>query len=286
MGVSALRPSVNKAIKLTAFPSLVLRFNATLPQNNQLQSRNLWRRYAKYKMENFSMPAEPSTLFSEIRSWLELFYFASGIVVMFLIGFGLWQLKLAKDQISLAKDQLETSKNIFKTQSKRASVEAAVVECRRFSETVIHDSLALQKFCEDNEITYFDDVVFEKTEDGFRINAKDVKAEHVRKLADAEDIINRYMNGLEAFSLFFLSGVADEEIAFHTNAKTFIQFAEFAFKLIPACQLESEDFKPVKTLYFLWHKKYEAHKLKIEKKKIETQLSNYKEVKIKAIGTA
>lgn len=35
----------NKAIKLTAFPSLVLWFNATLPQNNQLQSRNLWRRW-------------------------------------------------------------------------------------------------------------------------------------------------------------------------------------------------------------------------------------------------
>lgn len=34
----------SKAIKLTAFPSLVLWFNATLPQNNQLQSRNLWRR--------------------------------------------------------------------------------------------------------------------------------------------------------------------------------------------------------------------------------------------------
>jgi len=31
----------NKAIKLTAFPLLVLWFNATLPQNNQLQSRNL-----------------------------------------------------------------------------------------------------------------------------------------------------------------------------------------------------------------------------------------------------
>lgn len=30
---------------LTAFPFLVLRFNATLPQNNPLQSRSCWRRY-------------------------------------------------------------------------------------------------------------------------------------------------------------------------------------------------------------------------------------------------
>jgi hypothetical protein len=35
---------VNKAIKFTAFPSLVLWLNATLPQNNRLQTRNLLRR--------------------------------------------------------------------------------------------------------------------------------------------------------------------------------------------------------------------------------------------------
>lgn len=42
----------NKAIKLTAFPSLVLWFNATLPQNNQLQSRNLWRRWAASELSS------------------------------------------------------------------------------------------------------------------------------------------------------------------------------------------------------------------------------------------
>ncbi len=37
--------SHNKAIKLTPFPFLVLWLKDTQPQNNQLQSRNLWRRY-------------------------------------------------------------------------------------------------------------------------------------------------------------------------------------------------------------------------------------------------
>ena len=61
-------------------------------------------------------PIDNPSFFSEVRDWLEILYFVSGIVVMILVGFGLWQLKLAKDQISLAKDQLETSKDIFKTQ--------------------------------------------------------------------------------------------------------------------------------------------------------------------------
>ncbi|MGL6397507.1 hypothetical protein ACSZMI_05660 [Aeromonas veronii] len=59
-------------------------------------------------------PIENVTLFSEIRSWLEVLYFASGLVVMVLIGLGLRQLKLAKDQISLAKIKLRQVKIFLK----------------------------------------------------------------------------------------------------------------------------------------------------------------------------
>ncbi|MFQ2213991.1 hypothetical protein [Aeromonas dhakensis] len=230
-------------------------------------------------------PIENATLFSEIRSWLEVLYFASGLVVMVLIGLGLRQLKLAKDQISLAKNQIETSKDIFKTQSKRAAVEAAVVECRRFAETIVQDSIALDKYCTLHGISYFDDVTLTKTENGFQINAKNVKKEDIDKMVGSEEILNRYMNGLEAYALFFLSGVADENIAFHSNAKTFIKFAEKAFKLIPCCEIEDDDMEPIKALYFMWSSKYEAKQLKIKKKEIEKKLSEHKETTIKSIGT-
>lgn len=229
--------------------------------------------------------AELPSLFTEIRAWLEILYFVSGILMMIFVGFGLWQIKLAKDQISLAKDQLETSKDIFKTQSKRASIEAAVVECRRYSETVIQDSIALDKYCEDHEITLFEDIVFKKTEDGFSIDHSAVKKEDVKKLAKAEAIINRYMNGLESYALFFLSGIADENIAFHTNAKQFIESAERGFKIFPFSNVDKDDAEPIKVLYFMWHKKLEAKRLKIEQKNIEKKLSGYKDESIKSIGT-
>jgi hypothetical protein len=230
-------------------------------------------------------PMDAPSLFSEVRDWFELLYFASGIVVMILVGFGLWQLKLAKDQISLAKDQLETSKNIFKTQSKRAAVEASVVECRRYSETIVQDSLALDKYCAEHEITFFDDVIFTKTKDGFSIDTTKVKDGDVKKLSGAEDIINRYLNGLESYALFFLSGIADEKIAFHTNGKEFVRSAEVGFKIFPICGIEKEDAAPVKALYVKWHEKLEAKRLKIEQKEIEKKLSGYKDNDIRAIGT-
>lgn len=204
---------------------------------------------------------------------------------MVLVAFGLWQLKLAKDQLILTKKQLETSKNIFRTQSKRASIEAAVVECRRFSETIVQDALELSEYCKKNEITFFDDAEFIRTEDGFKIDLSEIAKDDAMKLEGAQDIINRYLNGLEAYALFFLGGVADENIAFHTNAKTFIKLAERGFKLFPICNIDEDDAVPIKSLYFRWRKKVEAKDLELEKEKIESKLSNYKQKEIKAIGT-
>jgi len=155
----------------------------------------------------------------------------------------------------------------------------------RFSETLVHDSLALDNFCKDNSITYFDDVFFKKVDREIQVNTKNVKKEDVESLSKAEDIINRFINGLETYALFFLSGIADEEIAFHTNAKTFIEFAEIAFKIFPVCNIEKDDAEPIKALYFMWHEKQEAKRLKIERKEIDSKLANYNEKNIKSMGT-
>lgn len=218
------------------------------------------------------------TEFLKLRNLLEVLYFVSSILIMFFIAFGLWQLKLTKKQI-------ETTKEIFKMQSTRESIEMAIVECRRFSEIIIQDSLALEKFCKENNVTYFKDVIFIKTDNGFKVDPKNVKNTDIEKLRNAEDIINRYLNGLEAYALFFLSGVADEKIAFHTNGKTFIKFAEEGFKLIPISNIENDDFHSVKVLYSMWYKKQEAKKLKIERMKIDKKLSLYEEKNIKPLGT-
>lgn len=224
------------------------------------------------------MTPENVSIFSEVRSWLEILYFISQIVVVFLIAIGLRQLQLAKRQI-------ETTKEIFRTQSKRAAVEAAVVECRRFAETIIQDKLALDKFCDDNKVTYFEDAKFTRTDTGFSIDTKSINKDDLPKLSNANDLINRLLNGVESYALFFLSGVADENIAFHTNAKTYIEMAEHLFKLFPICNVEIDDAEPIKDLYFRWRKKYEVKKLRVEQKEIENKLSTFKDSSLKAIGT-
>ena len=224
------------------------------------------------------MAAENTTAFIEVRNWLEVFYFASQIIVVFLVAFGLRQLQLTKRQIEITKE-------IFKTQSKRAAVEAAVVEGRRFADTLIQNKLALDKYCEKNSISYFEDVVLSISDDSFSINTKNVKEGDLKKLSDSTELINSILNGLESYALYFLSGVADENIAFHSNAKAYLELCGHMFKLFPIFNVAKDDAEPIKALYFMWHKKYEAQKLKVEQKKIEKKLSTYKDSSIKPIGT-
>jgi len=227
--------------------------------------------------EFMASPVEP-TIFLQVRDWLEILYFLSGIIVMILVAFGLWQLKIAKDQ-------LETTKEIFKTQCKRAAVESAVIECRRFSETCVQSSLALRKYCIDNEIKYFEQVEFEETDNGFKLGMKKVEKEGALKLVGAEVILNEFINGLEAYALFFLSGVADEKIAFHSNGSTFVELCEIAFKVFPVAKVSDEDAKPIKALYFMWREKLKANKLKVEQRNIEEKLQGYEDKTLRAIGT-
>ena len=227
--------------------------------------------------EFMTPPVEPS-LFMQVRDWLEILYFLSGVIVMILVALGLWQLKIAKEQ-------LETTKDIFQTQCKRAAVESAVIECRKFSETCVQSSLALRKYCNDNEIKYFEQVTFEETEKGFKVGMKKVEKEGALKLVDAEPILNEFINGLEAYALFFLSGVADEKIAFHSNGATFVTLCETAFKVFPIAKVSDEDAKPIKALYFMWREKLQANKLKIEERNLKEKLQGYEEKSLRAIGT-
>lgn len=213
-----------------------------------------------------------------VRTWLELAYFVSGILTALLVAFGLRQL-------TLAKRQMETTKEIFRTQSRRASVEMAVVECRRFAETIIQDKLALDKFCRDNNVTFFEKATFKRTEEGFTVDVSDTDDGDIDKFKTAHELLNRILNGLEAHALFFLSGVADEDIAFLSIAKPYVNLCEQLFKLFPILNVEEEDAAPIKTLYFRWRKKQDAKKLEVERQAIDKKLSSYKVRPIKPIGT-
>lgn len=222
-------------------------------------------------------PAEP-TSFEVVRSWAEVIYFFSGLGILIVAGLGLYQLKLAKEQITSAK-------KIFRKQSIRASFEAAVTECNRFSDKYFPIAQEFSRFISEKEITFFNDAKIEDVENGFKVNLEDINKDDIEKLSEGISYVTKMANGLEGFALYIVSGVADDNIAFHTLGKIFVQEAERISKILPITNVEQEDCKAIWALYFKWKKRLEHQNLQIEKAEIEKRLAKTKVEKYTAIGT-
>ena len=214
----------------------------------------------------------------DVKEFLSLASSASTIVVAAAAVLALRQLKLAREQI-------ETTKELFKLQSRRASIEAAVVECKRFAETVIQDNVKIMQFCSDESITIFDDVKFSCDGESITVDPRGLNPEHIQKLKKISATINSFCNGIESHALYFLSGVADENLAYHTNARAYLELCETAYKIFALSGKDNEHIAPIQTLYVRWYKRLEAEQLEKEEMKIRTKLATYKNPTIRPIGT-
>ncbi|AMF92960.1 hypothetical protein AL536_05745 [Vibrio fluvialis] len=222
---------------------------------------------------------------SSMKEWLEIAYYFAGIVVSIVAVLGLSQVRLLRKQITVAKEDIQTTKSIARTNSRRAAIELAVSENRRFAETCIQASVKIRKFCTRNEVSYLQDILFERTENGFKLDTSNINAESTKKMVEIEEYINELVNGLESYALYFIGGVADEKMGFLSNGKQYIATCELAFKFFPIADIEDDDFEAVKALYFKWRKMLKEKELRLKEKEIKAELEKHKETYVKAIGT-
>ncbi len=147
----------------------------------------------------------------------------------------------------------------------------AVSENRRFAETCIQASVKIRKFCTRNEVSYLQDILFERTENGFKLDTSNINAESTKKIVEIEEYINELVNGLESYALYFIGGVADEKMGFLSNGKQYIASCELAFKFFPIADVEDDDFEAVKALYFKWRKMLKEKELRLKEKEIKAE---------------
>ena len=93
------------------------------------------------------------------------------------------------------------------------------------------------------------------------------------------------MNMLEGFAMFFVTGLADEEIGYRETA---IAFCELAASLMPAFWFYRETkramYKSVLELYEMWHNRLALERLQERREEVERDLSRVKPRTIKPIG--
>ena len=213
----------------------------------------------------------------ELKEWLEIANYLSTVTLAVVAI-------LALRQISLAKQQIETTKELFKKQSKRASIEATINECKRFADHVIQDHIKIIEHCQKNNITFFSDVKFQRDGDSITVDATNAKKEDAPKLKEMGSLLTSFCNGLEAHAMYFLSGIADENIAYHTNAQSYLDLCEDAYKIFASAGKKSKDIDAIQTLYFRWATRMEKDELAEQQIEINKKLSTFNQTPIRPIG--
>jgi len=105
---------------------------------------------------------------------------------------------------------------------------------------------------------------------------------------DSFNKLNPYLvdvlNALEDFSTFFVSGVADEKMAYHTMSKTYCNTVK---KVAPILMKITNDSKEnnILVLFKIWHTRIEREKAIREREAIDKKIKNNDETTIKPLGT-
>jgi len=72
-----------------------------------------------------------------LRYWLELAYFASGVLIACFAGFGVWQIFLAKKNLELASEALRTAKSDIQIRAMREAIITAAAQCERYAAQIL-----------------------------------------------------------------------------------------------------------------------------------------------------
>ncbi len=210
----------------------------------------------------------------EFRAVLELIYFASGPMLLIVAGIGLWQLKIAKDTARI--------------QASRAALSLSAERCEHYHSHIIPLVNRLDEAVKKHDIKYFTlfEVVIEDKKIQIRPNCKhEVYLEELEKSNKVILEMCDTLNALEAFSVFFISRVADESIAFSSVGKTFCNTVRKYIADIVSVADCGGHYDNLLKLYLMWNSRLESEKLMRDRQKIEKELGKFEKRCILPFGT-
>ena len=212
-------------------------------------------------------------IFDSTKSLLENLYYLSGVLILISIIIGLIQLSFAKKTL--------------KINSKRDAATLAAKQIEIYMTRVIplHNKIFLTEIKE--KIGRPEIKVGEFTTEALiEKMGKDEYMKVVKERIKLLSISLATLNSMEAFSVYFIKEVADEEIAFSSVGRTFTKSVESLYFDIASCRnKESKPFQNLIELYGIWKNKLSKEKLENDKIDLSKQLEAIESVSIKPLGT-
>lgn len=167
-----------------------------------------------------------------LRYWLEIAYFTSGPVLAVFAAFALRQITLTKRAVEVAKKDIET-------RTKRESVILASEKIEEFAKNVFPKMNECKRLIEGAgiELRAWNLIDFKFDESSLQADEKEGAKIWLEKLRASVDGYNgavRLLNSLEAFSIYFANGAADEQIAYPPLSTAFCKYVRWLTPLLIA----------------------------------------------------
>lgn len=212
-----------------------------------------------------------------LKEILEIIYYLTGPALVIVALIGLKQIKIAAEQIKETRESRKIS-------SKREAYKIAAEQCKYYLETIIPILNKLDEIIEEKNLEYFTKSEISITEESIGIkpylndNALD------KVFSSCLEEFSTAINLIEGFSVYFVSGIAAENVGYKTLGRTYTRSVK---KLLPIIIPFGKDksFEHTKSLFFTWNSRIENEKLLKEKIDVEERIKKQKILTINAIGT-
>lgn len=208
------------------------------------------------------------------KSLLENLYYLSGILILISIIIGLYQLSLAKTTL--------------KINSKREAATLGAQQAEIYMTRIV--SLINQLNRLENE----KGVKAPKIEIGdfyYKAILEKIGAQKYLQIDEERKVLTsaylNVLNSLEAFSVYFIKEVADEEIAFSSVGISFTHTVESLYFDIAGCRRDDDSkyFQNIIKLYKLWKNRIKQEEMQKTHKELAEQIKKLDSKPIKPIGT-
>ncbi|MGI9527150.1 MAG: DUF4760 domain-containing protein [Weeksellaceae bacterium] len=230
-------------------------------------------------------------IFDQTKSLIENLSYLSSTIVGILSLIIIWQLILAVKSWKTAKNTLEQAKKEFIISSKRYAVHEAAKLCEKFTNQTFRK---INEFERNNMelVKQYPKVVepIQTWDYSSKIKVSNPKqtVESVENLfTPHSDFFLDIMNEFEVFAMNFTKQIADEDIAYQTVGRTFLDYVEnyHPIILILNAAQNGTAFRNTRELYGMWQNKTKKQTLKQISEKAKKELEKIVDKEVKPFGT-
>jgi hypothetical protein len=192
-----------------------------------------------------------------VHDILELLYFAAGVALAVVATIGLRQLTIAKNTAQMS--------------ALRESFKLAAGQCLFFLHDVVPVLNALDVAIKQNNVDFLGKSRVQVSGDNIRLLTKP-SSEFKEQFNLIAHETAAALNVLEGFSVFFISGVASEEVAFASVGDS---FCDSVRKLLPIILVVENgvNYQSILKLFKIWNARLESKNLEMTKAAIEERLN-------------